>query len=112
MAKRKQLTKKVKALLRTDVLVSIALTSVLLNVFFFSGVYLFQKTNNLDEWMYRVSYNNLCTENYTENLVERMEESTAPEVAKVRFEALCNTGDFERYFDSIFEAYLADQLGE
>ena len=105
----KKLTKKAAKLLRTDVLVSVALASLLFNVFFFVGVLVFSSTNQLDRNMYDIAFSNLCDKNYTENLNELMEQSDVPELTKLKFEAQCFQGDFVRYYQNALEAYISDQ---
>lgn len=110
MAKKKKLTKKIKNLIQNDILASLAFASLLLNIFFFSGMILFSATNKLDEDVFRAAYSNLCDENYVQNLQQRMEESTSPELAQVQFEVDCLQGDFDRYYRNAVEAYYTDRL--
>ena len=91
---RKKLTKKAQGILRSNIFISLALTSILFNLFFFVGIVLFNSTNNLDESLYTAAVGNLCDENYAENLEERMEDSVNPEYEKAIFEVKCQTGEF------------------
>ena len=106
----KKISKKVKGLIRSDVMNSVALVSVLVNVFFFSGVVLFNATNQLDVSMYEAAVNNLCTDNYTENLAREVDESKNPSEAKANFEVVCRSGEFTRYYENAVEAYLNNTL--
>ncbi len=110
MASKKKITKKIKDLIQYDVLMSVAITSLMLNIFFFSGVVLFNGTNTIDESAFRASYSNLCDKNYVENLKERMEDAKSPELAKIQFEVDCLEGDFGRYYQNAVEAYYTDRL--
>ena len=102
----KKLTKKVKGVIRADVMNSVALVSVLVNIFFFSGVVLFNATSQLDASMYEASVSNLCNENYADNLMREMEEADDPARAKANFEVICRSGEFTRYYENAVEAYL------
>jgi hypothetical protein len=106
----KKLTKKVKAIIKSDVIGSVALVSVLLNVFFFSGVVLFNATNELDVSVYEASVRNLCNDNYDSNLQDEMERASDPARAKANFEIVCRSGEFSRYFENAVEAYKASTL--
>lgn len=114
MAGTKKLTKKVKAAMRSDVIASVALVSVLLNVFFFSGVIIFSASNQLDASLYEAATTNLCNENYADNLMDEMElaieDGRDPAVAKANFEVVCRSGEFEPYYDNAVEAYLNNTL--
>ena len=107
---RKKLTKKVKSYIRADVMGSVALVSVLINVFFFSGVVLFNSTNQLDVSLYEAAERNLCLDNYEENLMDEMEESEDPALARANLEIECQSGEFTRYFENAVELYLDDTL--
>lgn len=104
---RKKLSKKAKAALRTDVIAAVALVSILINLFFFSGVFLFSATNELDVPLYEASVEKLCFDNYSENLTQQLEEAKNPTAAKANFEIACRSGEFQRYHDNAVEAYLS-----
>lgn len=106
----KKLTKKATKVLRTDVLVSVAATSILINVFFIAGLLTFTGTNAIDQEVYDLASKNLCDKHYQENLSEYMEASDVPELTKLKFEALCKTGDFSQYHQNALEAYISDNL--
>ena len=106
----KKLTKKVKAIIRSDVIGSVALVSVLLNIFFIAGVVLFNATNQLDVSVYEASVTNLCNENYADNLMDEMEAAEDPALAKANFEIVCRSGEFTRYYQNAVEAYRANTL--
>lgn len=105
---KKKLTKKVKNIIKSDVFAAMALVSIMFNVFFFSGILLFNSTNKLDLAMHNASIDNLCVDHYEENLVEQMELSSDPALAKSLFEIRCQSGDFERYYDNAVQAFLSD----
>lgn len=107
---KKKLTKKVRAVIKSDVMGSIALVSVLINIFFFSGVVLFSATNQLDVSLYNTVAKNLCVDHYQENLLDQMTTADNPATAKANFEIKCGTGEFERYYNNAVEAYLNDTL--
>jgi hypothetical protein len=107
---KKKLTKKIKAYIRSDVIGSVAMVSILLNVFFFSGVVLFNATNELDVSLYEAAEKNLCVDNYQENLIEEINKSEDPQEARTSFEVECQTGEFTRYFENAVELYLNDTL--
>ena len=106
----KKLTKKVKAIIRSDVIGSVALVSVLLNVFFAAGVVLFNATNELDVSVYEASVANLCNDNYASNLMDEMETADDPAVAKANFEIVCRSGEFTRYYQNAVEAFRESTL--
>lgn len=106
----KKLTKKVKSVIKSDLIGSIALVSVLINVFFFSGIVLFNATNQLDVSLYNASVKNLCIDHGEENLAAEMAAADNAGLAKANFEVECRTGEFERYYDNAVEAYLNDTL--
>lgn len=109
MAKKK-LTKKMKKALQNDAIASVFIASLLLNVFFLSGVLLFASTNKLDKSVYDAAFNNLCEENYTDNLADTVEDtSDTPGLARMEHEIRCQRGDFEPYYQNAIEAYARDQ---
>lgn len=105
---KKKLTKKVQKIIKSDVFASLALVSILFNVFFFSGIVLFTSTNSLDLSLHRAAVGNLCEKNYNDNLVREMDRSSDPALAKTLFEITCEEGDFYRYYDNAVQAYLND----
>jgi len=102
----KKLTKKVKAVIKSDVIGSVVLVSVLINVFFFTGVVLFSATNQLDASLYNAAVTNLCSSNYADNLSVELDEAKNPDAAKAKFEIMCRSGEFSRYYENAVEAYL------
>ncbi len=108
MAKKK-LTKKIKNLIKYDLLMSIAMASILLNIFFLVGVLLFNTTSKLDERIFKAAYSNLCDKNYITNLDQRMDDATDPDAAKIQFEADCLRGGFDRYYQNAIEAFYIDK---
>ena len=110
MAGRKKLTKKAKLMLRWDILASVALVSVLLNVFFFSGVVLYSSTNQLDASLYEAAEQNLCLDNYTENLEDALRDADDPQAARAKFEIQCRSGQFEAYYQNAVDSYLNNTL--
>ncbi len=107
---KKKLTKKIKSYIRADVLGSVAMVSILMNVFFFSGVVLFNATNELDVSLYEAAEKNLCVDNYQENLSEELQAAQDQDEARANFEVECQTGEFTRYFENAVELYLNDTL--
>ena len=103
----KKVTKKAKAAIRSDILGSVALVSVLLNIFFFSGVVLFNATSELDTSLYEASVANLCNENYETNLQREMDNADNEAEAKMNFEIVCRSGEFSRYYQNAVEAFKA-----
>ncbi len=110
VVKAKKLTKKAKKLMKVDIVSSVALVSVLINLFFFSGVILFNSTNRLDESLYNASVVNLCHDNYQDNLTNFMNESTNKAAAKANFEIQCRSGDFGRFYNNAVDAFLKNSL--
>ncbi len=107
---RKKLTKKVKSYIRSDVMGAVAMASVLINVFFFSGIVLFNATNQLDVSLYEASKENLCMTNYDDNLADEMNGADNVAQARANFEITCQSGEFTRYFENAVELYLNDTL--
>lgn len=105
---KKKLTKKVIKIIKSDVFASLALVSILFNVFFFTGVIMFTSTNSIDLSLHRAATTNLCEKNYEANLQKEMNKSTDPALAKTLFEITCQDGDFYRYYDNAVQAYLSD----
>jgi hypothetical protein len=105
---RKKLTKKVKMMVKGDVMGSLAMASILLNVFFLSGILLFAATNQLDASLYNASVKNLCVDNYEQNLSKQLSENQDkdPETTKAMFEVVCVKGEFETYYKNAVDAYL------
>lgn len=95
--------------MRGDVFASIAMVSLLFNLFFLIGVVMYNSTNNLDEAAYNSAYANLCDKNYSSNLAERQEEAGNSKQAKDVFNAYCRTGEFTEYFDEAVNSYLTDK---
>ena len=106
----KKLTKKAKGIIKSDVMGSVALVSVLLNVFFMAGVVLFSATNELDASVYEAAVSNLCDHNYNDNLMREMDEASDPTRARVNFEIVCRSGSFTRYYENAVEAYVEQAL--
>ena len=107
---KKKLTKKVKAVMNQDIIVSVAMVSIMINIFFFSGILLFTSTSRLDASLYEASRDNLCVENYVSNLERELEASSDPATTQALFEVMCQSGEFERYYSNAVEAYLDDTL--
>lgn len=104
----KKLTKKVKNVMKSDFFASLALVSILFNVFFFTGVVLFRSTNQLDMSLHTAAFDNLCNKNYTENLQEELKASNDPRLTQTLFEIRCQEGDFKRYYENAVQAYIND----
>lgn len=95
--------------MKGDVFASIAIVSLLLNLFFLVAVVMFNSTNNLDEEAYRAAYANLCDKNYEDNLADREVDAEDTQQAADLFNAYCRTGEFTEYFDEAVSNYLTDQ---
>ncbi len=107
---RKKLTKKVRGYIKKDMLAAIAIVSLMVNVFFFSGVVLFSATNELDISLYEAAEKNLCVDNYEQNLLDEIDAADEPAAARANLEIACKSGDFERYFENAVQLYLNDTL--
>ena len=106
----KKLTKKAEKLFRSDVRLSFVLASLLLNLFFFSGVLAFNATNLLDQPLYKLAKSNLCDENYEENLSSIVADANNKELAKLEFEAECNAEAFQPYYDNAIESFYSEEI--
>ena len=93
---KKKLTKKVKAVMHQDIVVSVAMVSIMINVFFFSGVLLFASTNRIDLEVFDAAKENLCSNNYDQNLGEVLNEANDKVATKALFEVKCQSGEFQR----------------
>lgn len=97
--------------MQSDMLVSVAIVSVCINIFFFVGVGIYTTTNKLDESAYSVAYSNLCIENYKENAKRAVESNPEnPDIALLYFEVACKEGEFSPYYEDAVEAYISDKL--
>lgn len=94
--------------MQRDIMASLFIASLLLNVFFLSGVLLFNGTNKLDESVYSTAYSNLCENNYSDNLTDAIDNSKQPITAAMQHEIRCNKGGFEAYYQNAVEAYARD----
>lgn len=103
---KKKLTKKVKSAIKFDTMSSLAMVSIMINIFFFSGIVLFNATTRLDVSLYNTAFERLCERNYTENLQNEIDSADDPETAKAVFEVECRSGGFKQYYDNAVEAYL------
>ncbi len=104
----KKMSKKAWKIVKSDMFAAVALVSVLMNLFFFSGLAVFSGTNDLDMSVYEAANERLCNSQYNNNLKKEMEESDNPSVAKAKLEITCRQGDFIRYYDNAVQAYLND----
>ena len=104
----KKMTKKAWKIVKSDIFAAMALTSVLTNLFFISGLTVFRATSDIDLSLYQTADERLCNDNYAENLVHEMEQSTDPALTKTKMEIICRQGDFVRYYDNAVQAYLND----
>lgn len=106
----KNLTKKVKSIMQSDMLAAVAMVSILANVFFIIGVGLFITTNKLDKSAYSLAFQNLCIENYEENAKVAAEDAANPDLALIYFDMLCGGGEFDKYHEEAVQKYLKDKL--
>lgn len=107
----KKLTKKVKSIIHLDLIGSIAVVSVCMNIFFLVAIGIYVTTNSLDKAVYEQSQLQYCIENYEENLVDFMKNNDAnPELARLYFEVECNQGDYSDYQDKAVQQYIEDKL--
>lgn len=104
----KKMSKKAWKIVKADIFAAMALTSILTNLFFISGLTVYRATSDLDLSLYQAADARLCDDNYAENLVHEMERSSDPSLTKTKMEIICRQGDFVRYYDNAVQAYLND----
>lgn len=97
----KKLTKKVKKHISDNMLVAVALTSLLINMFFLIGVIIYASTDRLDKALYNNAYTRYCLDDD----VIVFEEGS---LEKSEYEVGCRTGDFGPYYNSALQDYLRD----
>lgn len=110
MKLQKKVSKKVRAIVQSDMLVAVAITSLCINVFFLAGLVLFASSNRLDEGVYNVAVDNLCNKHYEQNMNRRAELKDDAKTAMLKFDIICNKGEFSKYYENAVEAYLNDKL--
>lgn len=102
-------TKKVKKEISRNVLIAVAITSVLLNMFFLIGLVVYSSTNKFDSALLVESTKRYC-DNYTTNMnmVEYFSTPNGIAPDEAAHSITCKQGEFFPYYSNAVNDYLRD----
>ena len=109
MAKKNSLKlgKRATKLLKRDLIHSVAMASILLNILFLVG-WAVITYGDADQEAYDLARNRLCVDNYKENLNQAILEAStedAGKIAAIEFMVQCVSDDFKPYYENAIETY-------
>ncbi len=107
MAKNK-LTKAVKKNIKQNTLVAVIAASLLINLFFFTGLVIYNSTTQIDISLLNETRAQVCGEDYEDHLAELSAETGDPDAAKIALETTCVKGDFAPYYQGAVNEYKSD----
>ena len=107
MAKSK-LTKKTKKAVKENTLVAVVIASFLVNLFFFTGLIIYNSTTQIDYGVYSTTKDRFCNDNYADYLAGLQENSENYMVDRAALNVECVKGDFAPYFDEAVKEYKSD----
>lgn len=102
-----KLGKRAAKLVRQDLLHSVAIASVVLNILFLVGWAVIINGGS-DRELYDTARERLCVENYDENIarvINEAEDDAAATTAVTEFTIECVGDDFEPYYESAINTY-------
>lgn len=116
MAKKNSLKlgKRAAKLLKRDLLHSVAMASILLNILFLVG-WAVVTYGDADQEAYDLARNRLCVDNYSKNLQKAVKDSTTTEAAQVaalEFKIQCVSDDFKPYYENAIETYTQTKTSQ
>jgi len=105
----KKITQKTKKIIKENTLLAVAITSVLINLFFIIGVITFSSTSKFDKNIYVEGMMRYC-DDYDEVKEEGVSAIVnGQEVPQeVIYDITCKSGEFSVYYDEAVEDYLRD----
>lgn len=101
----KNILNKAQQAVREDIVKSLAITSILLNIFFLTGIIVLSSTNIFNRGLY-----NYAQENYCKNIdavVDRAEELGSEKAAIDEWQISCAGKDFKPFLEEAVDKYRA-----
>lgn len=93
-----------------NVFIAVALTSLLINLFFLIGVVLYASTSWFDESMHKSAVARYCDDyrdiDFSDNKTIKVDGKQI--TPKDMFNVTCKSGDFAPYYDQAVESYIKD----
>lgn len=102
----KAFTKKVQNIVKGDVVKSVAIASVLLNVLFLVSIVVLTSTNAFDHHFYNAARNHYCANSSA--VKDLTEELGNEEAAKAQFEVDCVGKDFLPFYKEALQKFKAE----
>ena len=108
MAKSNKLSKKTKKAIKENTLVSIVIASFLINLFFFTGLIIYNSTTEIDHGVYVTTKDKFCNDSYAEYLGKLQDTSSDYASDRAALNIECVKSDFVPYYEQAVNEYMSD----
>lgn len=103
-----KMTKKTKKEINRNVLVAVAITSILVNMFFLIGVVTYASTSKFDEALLARATSRYCDDISEIKIPDQNVVPANSIPPAVLFSIVCRNGEFAPYYDQAVQEYLRD----